>query len=225
LACNPYSSVLRAARQTVKRSTRDGIEDLWAYTVSLYSGNLARLSHLYSLTHLAECGLRTQVDLRLTAAYGEKWHVSPDSYLPSHQIPRFVGDQTLKDITWSIDPTAMGGYRVQSPGSASDFLERITLGWLNQFILAGYVGPLREVLVTPEGRPLPYSQVEDLLDVARDARNDVAHNRYVPNERYAKAETKLVTLLSALRFDVANTLRRVDEARAALREAALKGAK
>jgi|SRR5581483_9595968 len=93
---------------------------------------------------------------------------------------------------------------------------------LVQIVLHGHNGPLRLVLVHPDGTAVRYNQVRQLLDSARQVRNAVAHNRSLTDEHYHKASRTLVQLLKMLRFDVPRALLRIEAMRRAAVEEALK---
>ena len=75
-------------------------------TIAVYNGNLARLSHLYTLTHWVENGLRSQLDLHYGATLGAAWHCLPDQYLPRDSPANFpslhasMGVES-RDVLWS----------------------------------------------------------------------------------------------------------------------------
>jgi len=106
ITCNGYQSVLRAAQLTAKQAEREDIADPWAYTIAVYNGNLARLSHLYTLTHWVENGLRSQFDLHYGATLGATWHRFPDQYLPRDSPANFLSLHASmgvesRDVPWS----------------------------------------------------------------------------------------------------------------------------
>jgi hypothetical protein len=213
---------LRAAQYTAKRAAKEPISDPWAYTVAVFNNNLARLGLLYDLTHWAESGIRSQVDLGLSVAFGDTWYRYPERYLPTHQLTYFIGDAAHRDLRWESDTRAAAGKRVADYPSPADFLEQITFGWLIQIVLHGYYAHLRGILVTRDGKPVTRDEAISLLEAARVARNAVAHNRYMTNEQYRWSITRLLRLLELLRFDVAKAIQRLARSRNAVVMQALK---
>lgn len=221
IACNGYDSVLRATRYTASQMTKEFVHDPWAYTIHVFNGHLARLSYLYTLTHWIESALRSQIDLRLTVALGDVWYRFPARYLPVRAAETFFGDAALRAIRWERDHNAVTGKRVAEYASAGEFIEELTVGWLIQIVVHGYHGNLRGMLATPMGNLATLPEARALLERARDARNVVAHNRYLTNEEFADAQSKLPRLLTLLQFDVRKALERSEAARSPLIAATL----
>ncbi len=213
IECNGYEAILRAARYTAARAAKEPVHDPWAYTINVYNNNLARLEHLYVLTHWAENGLRSQVDLRMSAALGETWYRFPERYLPANQVDYFFGDASHRDLRWEADTHAARGRRVADLANPAEFLEQITLGWLTRIVVHNYHSYLRGILITLAGAPVTRDEAAALLDAAKTARNAVAHNRYLTNEQYRMAVAKLPRLLELLRFDVSKALQRIEGSR------------
>jgi hypothetical protein len=217
IVCNGYEGVLRAAHYTASRSAKREIgEDIgepWPYTVRVFNNNLARMSHLYVLTHWAESGLRSQVDLRLTRPFGAAWYRFPERYLSAGRVQYFWGDAAHRELRWETDRAAAAGKRVADYGSGAAFLDQISMGWLVNIVVYSYEGHLGRFLVAASGDLVILTEAASLLDAAKKARNAVAHNRYLKNDEYREASAKLLRLLNALQFDVAKALLRVEAAR------------
>ncbi len=123
ILCNGYDRVFLAARYTAAQAAKEHIANPWAYTVQVYNGNLARLSCLYILTHWAESGLRSQVDLHFTRAVGATWYRFPRDYLPSRQAPIFASDPAQRGLRWEQDRYSPLGKHLANVRSPGEFLE------------------------------------------------------------------------------------------------------
>jgi hypothetical protein len=77
------------------------------------------------------------------------------------------------------------------------------------------------ILVRADSSTSDPRSVHTLLDAAVDIRNDVAHNRSISNEVFAKAEAQLLQLLDILRFDVEKALLETERQRDALIQSAI----
>jgi hypothetical protein len=216
IECNGFEGVLRAARVTARRVSREPIADSWAYAVQVFNGTLARLSFLYSLVHLVENALRSQVDLAYVRAWGPDWYLVPSRYVPPGRKSEFVGDAAHRHLRWDPRADPRQPRCILPLASSAASLEGISFGWLVQIVLHGHTGHLQRVLVNPDETVVRRSQAERLLNIARRARNAVAHNRAIPDEEFREAVDALVRLLEALRFDVPKALNRIERTRLSL---------
>jgi hypothetical protein len=216
IECNGYEGVLRAAQMTGRKARREAIADPWAYTVQVFNATLARLSYLYTLVHLAENALRSQVDLAFTRAHGANWYQFPAYYVPAGRENDFVGDATHQHLRWDTYTHPGLPRQIVALESSAAFLEGISMGWLVRMVLSGYGGPLRGVLLNPDGTVMRLNLAERLLEIARKVRLAVAHNHSITNEEFREAADALVRLLEALRFDVPRALQRIERVRLGL---------
>jgi len=209
IICNGYAGVQRAAQLTQRQMQRNPqlVADPWPYTVRVYNANAARLSYLYVLTHWAESGLRSQLHHYQLRALGETWHRFPTNYLNGRQIHDFI-QQTRWLITWDKPPGMPE--QVARPATPTEFLEQISLAWLAKMVLFAHRKNARLILVHPIDGNIDYQRAESILKASEDARNAVAHHKYITNEAYAKGEAALLKLLHLLQFDVAKALRGVE---------------
>lgn len=229
ITCNGYQSVLRAAQLTAKQAEREDIADPWAYTIAVYNGNLARLSHLYTLTHWVENGLRSQFDLHYGATLGATWHRFPDQYLPRDSPANFLSLHASmgvesRDVPWS--DRGRPRKEITRPADAALFLETVTFGWL--LTMVRYLHSRtqgRGILMTAAGRFTSPQQARALLDTAKMARNVVAHNHYLDTGRYESHRAELSTLLEILHFDVIRALTRTEAIRADIVTAHIRSAR
>ncbi len=211
ITCNGYEAVLEAARETVKVARRQAktIADPWPYTIRVYNTNIAHLEHLYILTHLAETGLRSQVNQHyIMGVGGDEWHRDPRRYVEPRLIADFVGK--TKELGWGVDRA--GNRIVERPDTPDKFLALISMSQLNQIALRAHAKTPLAILKDPTPKPgaraeIDHSRIERLLMSARDARNDVAHNRFVKASVFDERKTDLLDLLRILHFDVGKTLR------------------
>ena len=219
---NGYQPVLDAARYTARQAAKETISDPWAYTIQVYNGNLARLSHLYGLVHWAENGLRSQLDLNYARVLGPTWHAYPDQYLPLNSVANFlaVHERLSLPITAVAFPTGRGvvqSWQIVTPATPGEFLESVTTGWLVS--MARYLhrrSRARAILVRLDGQQTSPQEAETFFGHLKAARNAVAHNHYMSNEEFARHHDTLLVLLTVLHFDVATALSRVDALRADL---------
>ncbi|MGH2355620.1 MAG: hypothetical protein ACRDJN_28775 [Chloroflexota bacterium] len=216
IECNGYEGVHRAARITARKARREAVSDPWAYTVQVFNGTLARLSYIYGLVHLVENALRSQVDLAYTRAWGPNWYLIPSRYVPPGRENEFVGGIVHTRLRWDPRADPRRPKQILPLESSAAFLDGISMGWLVQLVLHGHAGHLHGVLVSLDGTVVRRSQAKKLLDIARRARNAVAHNRPVTNEEFREASAALVRLLEALRFDVPKALHRTERTRLSL---------
>jgi hypothetical protein len=222
VVCNGFEGVYHAAALTASKAAEQPgvINDPWAYTVQVYNRNLARLSYLYTLSHWAESGLRSQVDQYYTDTLGASWHRDPRTYLEGRQINSFV-QETKTLISWEEISGAIA-MRVAAPMDPASFLERVSLAWLTQMALNAHRKGAHRILVPRDGRSVDYLRIKALLENAVTARNSVAHNRLIRRTSiYNDYEKTLLDLLVILRFDVARALRRLEMGRASLVSAAI----
>jgi len=210
ILCNGFDGVYRAARFTAIRGNHEPniIAEPWSYTVRVYNGNLARLNYLYTLSHWAESGLRSQLDLHYTVTLGETWPRDPRRYLDGREVNSFL-QATRNLLPWEQVP-GVPMMQVSDAITSTEFLERISLSWLKQMVLKIHGGDARRILVGQDGRTINYQRAKSLLEAAVTIRNAVAHNRYLTNEVYTKGEQNLLDLLAILHFDVAKALRNLE---------------
>jgi len=208
IVCNGYAGVHEAARYTARRKASHKITEPWGYTVRVYNGNIARLSTLYVLTHLAESGLRSQADVAYRATNGSTWHRFPDTYLTGREVNAFQ-QETKNLLTWEQRP-GQRGMQVVRPDEPAAFLELVAMGWLKQIVLNAHGRNARSILVHPKDGITQGAQARHLLQAVVDTRNNVAHNRLVRNEEYSAAIRDLLPLLHTLQFDTAKTLDNIE---------------
>jgi hypothetical protein len=221
IVCNGFYGVYRVAIEVARHMAQHPgtIYDPWAYTVRAYNGNLARLSYLYTLTHWAENGLRSQLDAYQMMALGAMWHRDPRRYLDGRQVNSFQIEYAAQ-FTWR-EQANRPEKLIDDPATPSELLERISLAWLNQMVLKVHRGNPRAILAS-RGNVVDYLRAEALLRQAATIRNAVAHNRLIGNDVFHKGEADLLALLAVLQFDVAEALRNSERERTALLQAALK---
>jgi len=215
IQCNGYDGVRRAAAGVGKQIAQDTqFRDSWAFTINAYNANLAHLSILYTLTHLVETSLRSNVDMLLTQAFRHgDWYRTPHLYLRREDIAYFVSDAMQPEIQWETVPGGKQPTQIRALNGSASFMEQLTFGWLMKIVLYGYQPPnrfLAGTLLTPEGKAVSASQAEKLLSSAKNARNAVAHNHYIPLNAYQSAHQNLVTLLQLLRFDLVKAIPRIE---------------
>jgi hypothetical protein len=90
------------------------------------------------------------------------------------------------------------------------------MGWLNTIVLHAHQQNPHALLVRSTGRPILNTEAVTLVGAAKEARNAVAHHRYMSNERFVNDQSKLLRLLEVLQFDVANAIDRIEALRSSL---------
>ncbi len=217
IVCNGYYGVLAAARKTADHARGGRVATPWAYTVGVYNNNLAQLSHLYYLTYWAETGLRSQLDLYYVVANGEAWHRFPDTYLPSGRVDNFFAAHDNIGIRWQYVRGPGRRREIVAPATLAAFLEKVTMGWLIQMVIHLHQQTRsRGILVTRAGERIATSEVIRLVEAAKDARNDVAHNHLLTLNQYTRYRDDLLRLLEIMRYDVDKAVAGVERVRAAL---------
>ncbi len=217
IVCNGYHSVLSAALATARRMRTGRVSAPWGYTVGVYNNNLAQLSYLYYLTHWAETGLRSQLDLHYVIANGEAWHRFPDNYLPIGRVDNFFAAHNETGIHWEHLQGPGRRREIVAPTSPADFLERVTMGWLIQMVIYLHLRTRsRGILVARSGDTITTTEATSLVETARDARNAVAHNRSITLDQYTRYRDRLLRLLKIMRYDVDKAVAGVESLRAAL---------
>jgi len=207
IVCNGYHGVLAAAANTARHAQGGTVANPWAYTVGVYNNNLAQLSHLYYLTHWAETGLRSQLDLHYVVANGEAWHRFPDTYLPPRRVDNFFAAHGAMGIRWQYVRGAGRRQEIVTPATPAEFLEKVTMGWLIQMVIHVHQHTRsRGILVTRTGKRIATSEVIRLVEAARDARNDVAHNHLLTLDQYTRYRDTLRRLLEIMRYHASSQL-------------------
>jgi hypothetical protein len=202
IRCNGYMPVWRAANFTRDRQEHHTVRDPWKYTISVFNTNLVLLERLYPLTHWVEMGLRSQLDLAYCTKRGANWYRFPERYLPHTSVTNFVKDASMPDIFWEDTTIGIAHQMIREMESSGAFLEAVTFGWLVAMVQYCHEQDKHSILVRPGGRLLLTSEVERLLKPAKEARNDVAHNRFIDINKFRYYDKYLLELLDILHFDV-----------------------
>jgi len=175
--------------------------------VSTFNTNLVLLEQLYQLTYWTENGLRAQLDLVHSARLGSGWYQWPDQYLPPAVVSAFVADASMPEIRWEVS-SGPAKKLTELPNSGA-FVEALTFGWLAQMVEQCHTRENRRILLPPDGKPLMTSKVKNLLKIAKEARNDVAHLRPLNPQKYRYYEKEVLQILEIMHFDVARAKERL----------------